>query len=86
MPRVSPPRGPLALVLRHRDRQHLSHLLYSYTIIWGSYRRAQPSDRWRSPSLDRTATSVAWTGCEEANDWNYFYMMDRTGSEVKGQA
>ncbi len=37
-------------------------------------------------SLDGTASSVAWTESEEANDFNYFYMMDRTGSEVKGQA
>ncbi len=33
----------------------------------------------------RANTSVAWTGFEEANGLDNFYMMDRTGSEVKGR-
>ncbi len=53
---------------------------------WGSHWKARtPTERWRPYRVSTGLTSsVAWTGSEEAND--YFYVMDRTGSEVKGQA
>ncbi len=44
-----------------------------------------PTERWRpTTSLYGTDINIVWTGSEEAN--NYFYMMDRMGSEVNGQA
>ncbi len=61
-------------------------IFYPYIIIWGSdWRTRIVSNRWNSREVYRTATSIAWTGREEANDLDN-YVMDRTGSEVKGQA
>ncbi len=85
MSHASPPRVPLSLVQRHRSQQH-RQLLYFYHILGVLLEGADASRQVEIdvPILHETDTNVAWTGSEEAND--YFYMMDRTGSEVKGQA
>ncbi len=46
-------------------------------------RRRRPTGGDRRVSVGLTS-NVVWTGSEEANDT--YYMMDGTGSEVKGQA
>ncbi len=62
-------------------------IFYPYIIAWGSdWRTRIVFNGWNSRGFYRTATSVAWTGREEANDLDNFYVMDRTGSEVTGQA
>ncbi len=61
-------------------------LIFSHKGHWGSHWTARtPTERWRpTTSLYGTDINIVWTGSEEAN--NYFYMMDRMGSEVNGQA
>ena len=86
MSHASIPRVPHSLVQRHRSQQHRH--LYLLPHSWGFHWKARtPTDTWRPYRVSTGLTSsVAWTGSEEANDFDYFYTMDRTGSEVKGQA